>query len=297
MNILKLTKPNGHQQLITLDLEEGAVWMVGRADFCKISVPEDTELAEKHCIITRVNDAIVIRDNMSPTGVTVGGTKILEEPMQPGRTYAIGNCTLCLERDTPAPKPPRGAAAKGKAPALATKRVGAAPTTQHQLHTADKDRQAYQGRPATEFGLPYEFALDLQMHTQDAVLTPGSVLKFKVNSPEECDVYLVQFDSMGNAYLLVPAEATEPAAHAPAGVDVMLPANADDELVVGLPLGQDLVVAIACGAPCNFAQEFNKTLETMGAAPNPGAALMQAISRCGPNRWAAAYVYITTQEG
>ena len=296
MNILKLTKPNGHQQLITLDLEEGAIWMVGRAEVCKICIPDDTELADKHCIITRKDGALIIRDNMSPTGISVGGSKVLEEPMQPGRAYNVGNCTLCLERETP-PAAPGGSTKPNKAPALATKRVFAGTAPQRQLHTADKDRQAYQGRPATEFGLPYEFALDLQMHTQDTVLTPGSVLKFKVNSPEECDVYLVQFDSMGNAYLLVPAEATEPTAHAPAGVDVMLPANADDELVVGLPLGQDLVVAIACGAPCNFAQEFNKTLETMGAAPNPGAALMQAISRCGPNRWAAAYVYITTQEG
>lgn len=292
MNILKLTKPNGHQQLITLDLEEGAIWMVGRADFCKISVPEDTELAEKHCMITSKDGALIIRDNMSPTGISVGGSKILEEPMQPGRTYNVGGCTLCLEQETPATKPN-----PGKRPALATKRVFAGAAPQRQLHTADKDRMAYQGRPATEFGLPYEFALDLQMHTQDTVLTPGSMLKFKVFSPEECDVYLVQFDSMGNAHLLVPAEATEPAAHAPAGVDVMLPANSDDELVVGLPLGQDLVVAVACGAPCNFAQEFNKTLETLGSAPNPGAALMQTISRCGPNRWAAAYVYITTQEG
>ena len=78
MNILKLTKPNGHQQLITLDLEEGAVWMVGRADFCKISVPEDSELAEKHCMITRKDGALIIRDNMSPTGISVGGSKILE---------------------------------------------------------------------------------------------------------------------------------------------------------------------------------------------------------------------------
>ena len=295
MNILKLTKPNGHQQLITLDLEEGAVWMVGRSDVCKICIPDDGELADKHCMITRSNGGIVIRDNMSPTGISVGGTKILEEPMQPGRTYAVGNCTLCLEPDTPAQRPQR--AGKGKAPALATKRAGSAAPVQHQLHTADKDRQAYQGMPATEFGLPYEFALDLQMHTLDAVLTPGSILKFKVTSPEECDVYLVQFDSMGNAYLLVPAEETEPPAHAPAGVEVMLPANTDDELVVGLPVGQDLVVAVACGAPCNFAQEFNKTLLAMGSTPNPGAALMQTISRCGPNRWAAAYVYITTQEG
>lgn len=292
MNILKLTKPNGHQQLITLDLEEGAVWMVGRADFCKISVPEDSELAEKHCMITRKDGALIIRDNMSPTGISVGGSKIMEETMQPGRTYNVGGCSLCLEQEAPAPKP-----RSGKTPALATKRVFAGAAPQRQLHTADKDRMAYQGCPATEFGLPYEFALDLQMHTQDTVLTPGSMLKFKVFSPEECDVYLVQFDSTGNAHLLVPAEATEPTAHAPAGVDVMLPANSDDELVVGLPLGQDLVVAVACGAPCNFAQEFNKTLETMGAAPNPGAALMQTISRCGPNRWAAAYVYITTQEG
>ena len=294
MNILKLTKPNGHQQLITLDLEEGAAWMVGSAAACKISVPEDEELASEHCVITRVNGGIVIRDNMSPTGITAGGARIMEEPMQPGRVYAVGNCTLCLDRGTPAGEQRPGG---GKAPSLATRRAGATGTVQHQLHTADKDRQAYQGMPATEFGLPYEFALDMQMHTLDAVLTPGSVLKFKVTSPEECDIYLVQFDSMGNAYLLVPAEETEPAAHAPAGVEVTLPANADDELVVGLPLGQDLVVAIACGAPCNFAQEFNKTLQAMGPTPNPGTALMQTISRCGPNRWAAAYVYITTQEG
>lgn len=294
MNILKLTKPNGHQQLITLDLEDGAIWMVGRSDVCKISVPDDDELADKHCIITRSNGNIVIRDNMSPTGITVGGNKIMEETMQPGRVYSVGNCTLCLEKEAPAQRQARPG--KAKTPALATKRAGAAPV-QHQLRTADKDRLAYQGMPATEFGLPYEFALDLQMHTLDSVLTPGSILKFKVTSPEECEVYLVQFDSLGNAYLLVPAEETEAPAHLPAGVEVMLPTNADDELVVGLPVGQDLVMAVACGAPCNFAQEFNKTLLAMGSAPNPASVLMQTISRCGTNRWAAAYVYVTTQEG
>lgn len=188
------------------------------------------------------------------------------------------------------------AANRTKPAPRAVKRAG---TTQgapnRQLHTVEKDVLVIEGLPGTDFGLPYDFGLSFLLHTMEERLVPGTQLRFKLSAPVACTVFLIQFDSLGVPCRLLPVEENEEC-HIPAGTETLLPLTNEDELVVGLPVGKDLVLAVASAEPTNFAQELTKVFQQMGTRPHPGASIQQAIARSSGGPWSTAYLYLQTEE-
>ncbi len=108
-----ITTPAGEARKYALPAEEGAQYVLGRAEDCDIALTDDSSLSRYHALILHEEGRWCIRDNNSVNGVRLGEVPVLFTAMVPRSVFRIGNTTLeVLDTDaaasapTPAPLPP-----------------------------------------------------------------------------------------------------------------------------------------------------------------------------------------------
>lgn len=142
--------------------------------------------------------------------------------------------------------------------------------------------------------LPTDFELELRLLNTTADLPIGTPLKFGVNPAEECYIYLLHYDCLGKPCLLVPGVAGEDN-RGFAGCEMQFPraCNNEYELIVEPPLGQEMVIAVACTERTDFASVWKKLSKKR---TRPGRAEKTAIKQIGAKdaRWASAILVLDT---
>ena len=156
--------------------------------------------------------------------------------------------------------------------------------------------------PADALGLPNDFDLSLRLLNTTETLEEGDLLRFSLIAEESCHVFLIQYDSTGNAVMLVPGVG---------GADNKLPAiqetqfpptGADSpyELYVEPPFGTDTIIAVACTQPTDFLDIWKDCLAQADALTNPGDVEKKAIELCKEDEdaanalWSSALLYLKT---
>ncbi len=156
--------------------------------------------------------------------------------------------------------------------------------------------------PADSLGLPNDFDLSLRLLNTTETLEEGDLLRFSLIAEESCHVFLIQYDSTGNAMMLVPGVG---------GADNKLPAiqetqfpptGADSpyELYVEPPFGTDTIIAVACTQPTDFLDIWKDCLAQADALTNPGDVEKKAIELCKEDEdaanalWSSALLYLKT---
>lgn len=198
----------------------------------------------------------------------------------------------------PAPRPFYTAAGK-----LNTETTVAAPKELKRRRSTNgvKVRRAA-STPADSLGLPNDFDLSLRLLNTTETLEEGDLLRFSLIAEEACHVFLIQYDSTGNAMMLVPGVG---------GADNKLPAiqetqfpptGADSpyELYVEPPFGTDTIIAVACTRPTDFLDTWKDCLAQADALSNPGDIEKKAIDLCKEDEdaanalWSSALLYLKT---
>lgn len=120
-----ITTPAGEARKYALPAEEGAQYVLGRAEDCDIALPDDSSLSRYHALILHEEGRWCIRDNNSVNGVRLGEVPVLFTAMVPRSVFRIGNTTLevldtaaAASAPTPAPLPPAEVPAEEPEPAL-----------------------------------------------------------------------------------------------------------------------------------------------------------------------------------
>lgn len=106
-----ITTPAGEARKYALPAEEGAQYVLGRAEDCDIALPDDSSLSRYHALILHEEGRWCIRDNNSVNGVRLGEVPVLFTAMVPRSVFRIGNTTLevldtAAAASAPAPLPP-----------------------------------------------------------------------------------------------------------------------------------------------------------------------------------------------
>lgn len=105
-----ITTPAGEARKYALPAEEGAQYVLGRAEDCDIALPDDGSLSRYHALILHEEGRWCIRDNNSVNGVRLGEVPVLFTAMVPRSVFRIGNTTLevldTAAASAPAPLPP-----------------------------------------------------------------------------------------------------------------------------------------------------------------------------------------------
>lgn len=120
-----ITTPAGEARKYALPAEEGAQYVLGRAEDCDIALPDDSSLSRYHALILHEEGRWCIRDNNSVNGVRLGEVPVLFTAMVPRSVFRIGNTTLevldtaaAASDPTPAPLPPAEVPAEEPEPVL-----------------------------------------------------------------------------------------------------------------------------------------------------------------------------------
>lgn len=120
-----ITTPAGEARKYALPAEEGAQYVLGRAEDCDIALTDDGSLSRYHALILHEEGRWCIRDNNSVNGVRLGEVPVLFTAMVPRSVFRIGNTTLevldtaaAASAPTPAPLPPAEVPAEEPEPAL-----------------------------------------------------------------------------------------------------------------------------------------------------------------------------------
>lgn len=118
-----ITTPAGEARKYALPAEEGAQYVLGRAEDCDIALPDDGSLSRYHALILHEEGRWCIRDNNSVNGVRLGEVPVLFTAMVPRSVFRIGNTTLevldtAAAASAPAPLPPAEVPAEEPEPAL-----------------------------------------------------------------------------------------------------------------------------------------------------------------------------------
>ena len=199
----------------------------------------------------------------------------------------------------PTPRPFYTAAGK-----LNTETTVAAPKEiKHRRSTNGVKVHRPASTPADSLGLPNDFDLSLRLLNTTETLEAGDLLRFSLIAEESCHVFLIQYDSTGNAVMLVPGVG---------GADNKLPAiqetqfppsgaNSTYELYVEPPFGTDTIIAVACTQPTDFLDIWKNCLAQADALTNPGDVEKKAIDLCKENDeeednilWSSALLYLKT---
>lgn len=106
-----ITTPAGEARKYALPAEEGAQYVLGRAEDCDIALTDDGSLSRYHALILHEEGRWCIRDNNSVNGVRLGEVPVLFTAMVPRSVFRIGNTTLevldtAAAASAPAPLPP-----------------------------------------------------------------------------------------------------------------------------------------------------------------------------------------------
>lgn len=118
-----ITTPAGEARKYALPAEEGAQYVLGRAEDCDIALPDDSSLSRYHALILHEEGRWCIRDNNSVNGVRLGEVPVLFTAMVPRSVFRIGNTTLevldtAAAASAPTPLPPAELPAEEPEPAL-----------------------------------------------------------------------------------------------------------------------------------------------------------------------------------
>lgn len=209
------------------------------------------------------------------------------------------------------PAPPRRALVQRPAPRAFYTAAGRLstdplPATSKQLkhRTAGPGHKVVRppSQPATHLGLPNDFKLRVQLLNTTPTLEEGDLLRFSVLADEDCQVYLIQYDSENNAVMLVPGvggacnkvQADEETPFPPSGN------NNKYELYVERPYGRDTIIAVACTMNTPFAKVWAECLKETDDLRKPGDTEEAAIRICQEEsgmddaQWAATVLYIHT---
>ncbi|MDO5473477.1 MAG: DUF4384 domain-containing protein, partial [Akkermansia sp.] len=145
--------------------------------------------------------------------------------------------------------------------------------------------------------LPTDFTLKLRLANTEETLNIGTDLRFGLTTDRNCYIYLLQYDCEGNPGLLVPGMAgITNALHAEVESQFPNVGNKEYKLVVEPPVGQELIVAIACSKPVDFDSAWRTVVSACASAPEPGQAELQAIEICAAEglTWSSAILNIRT---
>lgn len=153
-------------------------------------------------------------------------------------------------------------------------------------------------RVAALVGLPQAFGLKLRLINDKNQLTVGTPLRFGLTAETNCYVYLLQYDSEGQACMLVPGN--EEIAHKLfKDVETQFPSIGckDYELMVEAPTGQETIIALACAEEGNFASVWQGLVDAANGSPELGVTELQAIGTCKTSQaaWASYVLNITTK--
>ncbi len=181
--------------------------------------------------------------------------------------------------------------------------TGGAPvaTAPKQLRTPPARQEPHvqyaPGVSGEALSLPAEFGLSLRLLNTTATLPPGTPLKFGVTAEQACYLHLLHYDCQGTPTLLVPGVAGDDTRAFP-GCEMQFPraCNNEYELIVEPPLGQEIIIAIACSEPTDFAAHWQKKAQT---SPSPGKtekAVIRQLARQDA-RWASAMLVLNTAGG
>ncbi|MBQ4636987.1 MAG: DUF4384 domain-containing protein [Akkermansia sp.] len=218
-------------------------------------------------------------------------------PAKPRRKFVVPPPRKPLVK-RPTPRPFYTAAGK-----LNTETTVAAPKELKRRRSTNgvKVRRAA-STPADALGLPNDFDLSLRLLNTTETLEEGDLLRFSLIAEESCHVFLIQYDSTGNAVMLVPGVG---------GADNKLPAiqetqfpptGADSpyELYVEPPFGTDTIIAVACTQPTDFLDIWKDCLAQADALTTPGDVEKKAIELCKEDEdasnalWSSALLYLKT---
>lgn len=280
--------------------EEGTCFSLGRSPECNISLPSEGHLSRTHCLLIVHGDQLILEDNHSSNGTFEQQRRVTREPMLPGTVYTLGKCTLTLlpaATASPTPAPPQ--------PKENRKSPAPKPPRQHRvrLHQRSAPNQTTKRREAgssgAELGLPVDFGLELRLLNTAAVLHPGTRLRFSLKSERDCYLYLVQYDCDNVPTLLVPGvEDEDNRLFAGRELQFPRPAGNEYELIVEPPVGREMVIALACTAPCRFERAWYKQLSRLSTPPPPGQTEKQIV-RMFSNRkryWSSSVLQFHTSE-
>ncbi len=147
-------------------------------------------------------------------------------------------------------------------------------------------------------GLPQAFGLKLRLINDKNQLTVGTPLRFGLTAETNCYVYLLQYDSEGQAGMLVPGN-DEIAHKLFKDVETQFPSIGckDYELMVEAPTGPETIIALACAEEGNFATVWQGLVDAANGSPAPGDTELQAIaaSKTPQAAWASFVLNITTK--
>lgn len=282
---------------------EGTCYSLGRSPECDISLPEEGHLSRTHCLLIVHENRLILEDNHSSNGTFEQHRRVTRETMHPGIIYTLGKCTLTLlPAASPSSAPPRPL--QQNEPGQKTPPATKSPR-QNRVHLRRRpapDQLKEQREPGTsgaELGLPVDFGLELRLLNTAAVLHPGSKLRFSLKSERDCYLYLVQYDCENVPTLLVPGVEDEDN-RLFAGRELQFPRAAGNEyeLIVEPPVGQEIVLALACTTPCRFEQAWYKQLSRLNT-PSPPGETESRIVRMFSNRkrhWSSSVLRFCTAE-
>lgn len=156
--------------------------------------------------------------------------------------------------------------------------------------------------PADSLGLPNDFDLSLRLLNTTETLEEGDLLRFSLIAEESCHVFLIQYDSTGNAVMLVPGVGGADN-NLPAIQETQFPPTGADspyELYVEPPFGTDTIIAVACTQPTDFLDTWKDCLAQADALTTPGDVEKKAIELCKEDEdsanalWSSALLYLKT---
>lgn len=171
-------------------------------------------------------------------------------------------------------------------------------TTPKQLRTPSARQEPHvqytPGVSGEALALPTEFALSLRLLNTTATLPPGTPLKFGVIAELDCYLYLLHYDCQGSPTLLVPGVAGDDTRVFP-GCEMQFPraCNNEYELIVEPPLGQEIIIAIACTEPTDFAAHWQKKAQISASPGKTEKAVIRQLARRDA-RWASAMLILNT---
>lgn len=187
------------------------------------------------------------------------------------------------------------------------KRKAAAPTPAPAKGKKGKQPKALvkpkvvEGAPGSAAGLPMDFPCTLTLHSTTPTLWEGDCLQFAFEAQMDCYLYLLQWDAEGRLDVLVGSEGLEVDNFVPAGAERPFPPLRDSgyDLVVEAPFGEDIIVAVACSAPCKLDAVLRANAADPNALDSPVAAVLSAIYAChtGTELWSSAFLRLTTNGG
>ena len=146
--------------------------------------------------------------------------------------------------------------------------------------------------------LPKSFDLKLRLINDKHNLKVGTALRFGLTADCNCYIYLLQYDSEGQANLLVPGDA-DIAHKLFKSIETQFPSvNCKDyDLMVEEPVGKETIIALACTQETNFAEVWQNLVNSSTEQPTAGTLELQAMTntKTDSTHWSSFVLGIQTK--